>query len=377
MSEPIQIEHLEIIKAQRFLFLKIHTNRGITGLGEAGMWAYPEANEAIIRAWTPYLLGQNPLQIEHHWQRLYRGRHFRGAAVMGALGAIDIALWDIAGKYFKVPVYQLLGGKVRDKIRVQTQLGAPTIDGLVEEARREVARGITALRITPFAPNFLSMRYDAIIQEAVTRVGAVRKTVGDGVDIGVEIHRRLSPADAITLAHELEPFRPLYYEDPILPDSIQSGAEVARAIRLPVATGERLLTIFEFRELFDSGAAKYARLDPGLAGGLSAGKKIAALAESYHAGIMPHGSLSPVSTAAEVQLDACIPNFTLQDYLGDDQPPKNDLLVENLELDNGYLLLPDRPGIGVELKPDVAERYPFAPMPLEPALHEDGSMGDV
>ncbi|HET8523320.1 MAG TPA: mandelate racemase/muconate lactonizing enzyme family protein, partial [Thermomicrobiales bacterium] len=245
MSEPIRIEHLEIIKAQRFLFLKIHTNRGITGLGEAGMWAYADANEAIIRAWTPYLLGENPLQIEHHWQRLYRSRHFRGAAVTGALGAIDIALWDIAGKYFEVPVYQLLGGKVRDKIRVQTQLGAPTIDGLVEEARREVARGITALRITPFAPNFLSMRYDAIIKEAVTRVGAVRETVGDGVDIGVEIHRRLSPADAITLAHELEPFHPLYYEDPILPESIQSGAEVARAIRLPVATGERLLTIFE------------------------------------------------------------------------------------------------------------------------------------
>lgn len=376
MTLGMRIEGIEIIRVNRFLFVQIHTDAGISGLGEAGMWGYLEANAAVIRSWEPYLIGQDPLRIEHHWQYLYRNAHFRGAAVSGALGAIDGALWDIFGKRYNLPVYQLLGGKVRDKVRVQTQIDAPTIDELVENARREVARGITALRITPFAPNFASMRHDAIIKEAVERVGAVRETVGSGVDIGIEIHRRLSPADAITLAAELEQFRPLYLEDPIPPDSVQSCAEVARAIRLPVATGERLHTIFEFRELLASGAARYARVDPCLAGGLSAAKKIAAVAESYHVGVIPHGALSPVATAIAVQLDATIPNFVLQDYLGDDRPPKSDLLVENLKLENGYLIVPERPGIGVELKPGLAEKYPFTPRTIETTLHEDGSVAD-
>jgi galactonate dehydratase len=377
VRKPIRIEQIEIVKASRYLFVQIHTDAGITGLGEAGMWAYLDANEAVIRAWEPYLIGQDPLQIEHHWQYLYRNRHFRGAAVSGALGAIDTALWDIAGKLYELPVYQLLGGKVRSTVRVQTQVDAPTIDGLVRNARQDVGRGVTALRITPFAPDFFAMRTDAIMKEAVARVGALRETVGTGIDIGVEIHRRLSPGDAITLASKLEQFDPLYFEDPILPDSIESGADVARVIRLPIATGERLHTIFEFRELLTSGAARYARLDPCLAGGLTAGKKIAAIAESFHVGIMPHGSLSPVSTAVEVQLDACIPNFALQDYLGDDQPPKNDLLVENLSFDRGYLVVPDRPGLGVELKPNIAATYPYKPFTAPTPLHEDGSVADA
>lgn len=372
----MKIERIEIIKAARYLFVQIHTDTGITGLGEAGMWGYLEANEAVIHSWEPYLIGQNPLQIEHHWQYLYRNRHFRGGSITGALGAIDAALWDIAGKRYELPVYQLLGGKVRHRIRVQTQVDAPTIEEMIEKAKRDIARGITAVRITPFAPDFPSMRYDAILKEAVVRVGALRETVGDGVDIGIEIHRRLAPGDAIMLASELEQFHPLYYEDPIIPESIQSAAEVARAIRLPIATGERLHTIFEFRELFESGAARYVRLDPCLAGGLTASKKIAAIAESYHVGVMPHGSLSPVATAIAVHLDASIPNFVLQDYLGDDQPPKNDLLVENLHLDNGYLLVPDRPGIGIALKPGIAETYPFVPPANATPLHEDGSVAD-
>jgi len=372
----MRIERLEIIPVARYLFVQIHTDAGISGLGEAGMWGYLDANAAVIKAWEPYLIGKDPLRIEHHWQYLYRNAHFRGASVTGALGAIDTALWDIAGKHYGAPVYQLLGGKVRDRVRVQTQIDAPTVDEVVANARREVGRGITALRFTPFAPDFASMRHDAIIKEAVTRVGAVREAVGSGIDIGVEIHRRLSPAAAIALAGELEQFRLMYYEDPILPDSVQSCAEVARSTRLPVATGERLHSLIEFRELLACGGARYLRVDPCLAGGLTSAKKIAALAESYHAEVMPHGVLSPVATAISVQLDACIPNFAVQDYLGDDRPPKNDLLVENLRLENGYLIVPERPGIGVELKPGIAEKYPFTPRTIETTLHEDGSVAD-
>lgn len=372
----MRIEHVELLAVARYLFVRIHTDAGITGLGEAGMWGYPEANAAVIKGWEPYLIGKDPLRIEHHWQYLSRNAHFRGGSVTGALGAIDTALWDIAGKHYGAPVYQLLGGRVRDRIRVQTQIDAAGVDEVVANARREVSRGVTALRFTPFAPNFASMRHDAIIGEAVARVGAVREAVGSGIDIGVEIHRRLSPAMAIALAGELEQFRPMYYEDPILPDSVQSCAEVARSTRLPVATGERLHSLIEFRELLACGGARYLRIDPCLAGGLTSAKKIAALAESYHAEVMPHGALSPVATAISVQLDACIPNFAVQDYLGDDRPPKNNLLVENLRLEQGYLVVPERPGIGVELKPGVAEKYPFTPRTIETALHEDGSVAD-
>jgi galactonate dehydratase len=373
----MRIEKIETLGVDRYLFVQVHTDAGITGLGEAGMWGYLEANEAIIRRFETYLIGKDPLRIEHHWQYLYRNVHFPDGAVTGALGAIDAALWDILGKSVELPVYQLLGGKVRDRVRVQTQVDGANLDELVANARREIAQGITALRIKPFAPNFTSMRYDEVLREAVSRVGALRETVGNGVDIGVEIHRRLTPADAITLAGELEPFRPLYYEDPIAPDSVMSCAEVARAIRLPVATGERMHSIFSFRELLASGAARYARIDPCLAGGLTASKKIAAIAESFHVGVIPHGSLSTVNTAIALQLDACIPNFVLQDYLGDDQPPKSELLVENLRLERGYLVVPERPGLGIELKPNIATRYSFAPRIINTALHEDGSVADL
>jgi len=220
------------------------------------------------------------------------------------------------------------------------------------------------------------MRHDALVREAVARVGVLRESVGPDVDIGVEIHRRLSPADAIVVANAIEQFRPLYYEDPIVPDSVQSHAEVARAIRLPVATGERLHSLVEFRELLVAGGAKYVRVDPCLAGGPSAMKKIAALAEAFHVGVIPHGALSPVATAIAVQVDACIPNFVLQDWLGDDLPPRSELLVENLRFQDGYLLLPERPGLGVRLKPDIARDYPPTARAVETTLHEDGSVAD-
>lgn len=372
----MRIERVERLRVDRWLFVRIHTDVGLTGLGEAGLWAYPDACDAVLASWESYLVGQDPLRIEHHWQALYRHTHFRGGAVAGALGAVDAALWDLAGQRLEVPVHQLLGGKVRDRVRVQTQIQAATVDDLAVRARAEVARGITAIRITPFPPDFAARRYDALLADAVARVAAVRETVGSGIDIGVEIHRRLSAPEAITLAGELERFRPLYYEDAIPPFSIQSHGEIARAIRLPLATGERLHDLWEFRELLVCNGARYLRLDPCLAGGLSAAKKIAGLAEAFGAGIIPHGALSSVATAIGVQLDACIPNFVLQDYLGDDRPPKNDLLVENLRLEDGYLVVPDRPGIGVALKPGLAERYPPRVEAVEPALHEDGAVAD-
>jgi galactonate dehydratase len=370
----MRIEKIETMYVDRYLYLKMYTDTGLVGLGEAGCWGYLGACEAVIREWEPALIGADTKRIEYLWQYLYRNAHFRGSAVCGALGAIDAALWDIKGKHYETPVYELLGGRVRNKIRVQRHVNDTDLDALVAHAKQEIARGVTALRIIPFAPNQAEMRHDARIKEAVRRLSAVREAVGDGVDLSIELGRHLSPAEAITFASELECARPIYYEDPSVPDSIQACAEVARAIRLPVATGERLTNIFEFRELLESGGARYIRLDLGLAGGLTPGKKIAALAEAYSAGVVPHGGLSTVSTWVAVHLDATIPNFVFQDYVRDEDAPTDDLLVENLKLENGYLVIPEKPGIGAELKPDIDKKYPRIKRPIQTALREDGSV---
>ncbi len=372
----MKIESIETLPADHWLFVLVRTDSGITGLGEAGLWGYPEASQAVLKSFEKYLIGQDPLRIEHHWQVLYRNSHFRGAAIMGALGAIDIALWDIAGKHYGAPAYQLMGGACRDRARVYTHVGGATADALAQNALAAVKQGYTAVRFAPFPADFQNLRYDELIKTIVDRTAAVRDAVGNGVDVCVEIHRRMSPPEAVALSRELEPFRPFFLEDPILPDSVTAMGEVARKCRIPIATGERLHTIFEFRELLECGGAQYIRPDVCLAGGLTHCKKISAIAESYHVGVIPHNPLSPVSTAACVQLDACIPNFALQEYTGEDKPPKSKILKTPLTLEDGHLIVPDAPGIGVELNEEEVRKMPFAARFSPTPLRVDGSVAD-
>ncbi len=372
----MKIDKIENLLAGRWHFVRITTDTGIVGVGESGIWGYPEASERIVDVWKSYLLGKNPLQIEHHWQYLYRNSHFMGSAVGGALGAVDIALWDIAGQHYGAPIYDLLGGKVRNKVRCYIHVHGSSVEALAADAQRVVERGFTAVRFTPFREDFPTMRYGGLLREAVTRVGAVREAVGPDVDLCVEIHRRMSPMEAIGLSRELAQFRPFFLEDPILPDSVQSMAEVQKAIEIPIATGERFTNLVQFRELLEAGGCRFVRPDVCVCGGISHCKKVAALAEAYYVGVIPHNPLSPISTAACVQLDACIPNFALQEYTGEDTPPKRDLVVEPLKLENGYLRIPETPGLGIKLNFDVIERVPFARRELTTPLHEDGSVAD-
>jgi galactonate dehydratase len=206
-------------------------------------------------------------------------------------------------------------------------------------------------------------------------LGAVREAVGLDVDIGVEIHRKLVPADAIALAQYLLPMRIFFYEDPILHDSVDSHAEVAQKVNLPIAVGERHHTIYEFRDLLARNAVHYVRPDVGLAGGLTHCKKIATVAESYHAGVIPHNFLSPLLTAASVQLAVAIPNFVLQEYnIADEQPPKNEMLVHGLPREGGYIITPEEPGLGVEVNEGFIEKHPFKAMDGQMLFHEDGSV---
>ena len=378
----MKITDVRTIFVDRYLIVQVYTDEGIVGLGESGAWGYLEASGGAVETFKRYLIGQDPLRIEHHWQYMYRWTHFRGAAIMGALSAIDIALWDIAGKYFGVPAYQLLGGKTRDKARVYYHVFGDTKEKLIEGCREAKRQGFTAVgHLTPFLDEdhdvpFFKTHVDKM-RDAIDTVAQYRDAVGSDVDLCIEIHRRLTPAEAIVLARGIEQYYPFFYEDPILPDSFDAMALVAQNIHIPIATGERLHTIYEFEALLSRGAVQYVRPDVCLAGGLTHSKKIAALAEAHHVGVVPHNPLSPVSTAACIQLAACIPNFALQEYpLGENVPPKSDIVKSTLKLENGFLIIPDAPGIGIELAEDAAERYPYRPRKVHTRQHVDGSVID-
>jgi galactonate dehydratase len=213
-------------------------------------------------------------------------------------------------------------------------------------------------------------------EDAVTRVGAVREAVGPGVDICVEIHREMNPAESTALGRRLEQFHPYFYEDPMLPDSPAIMADIQDHVNIPIATGERFTTIFEYQQLLEAKATSYVRPDLCLCGGLTGSKKVAAMAEAHHVKVIPHNPLSPISTAACVQLDACIPNFALQEYTGESEPPKSDLLVEPLKLVDGYLIVPEGPGLGVELNEAALKNHPVVDKVLDTPIGFDGSVAD-
>lgn len=378
----MKITDVKPIAMDRYLFVKIYTDEGIIGYGECGAWGFLEPSQSAIEKFGQYLIGKDPLLIEHHWQYMYRFSHFRGAAIMGAISALDIALWDIAGKYFGVPVYQLLGGKTRDKARVYYHVFGSTRQELVEGVKAAKNDGFTAVgHLTPFLDEDRDVPYfkthSSMIREAIDAVGMYREAVGDEVDLCIEIHRRLTPAEAVVLAKGIEEFHPLFYEDPILPENFDAMALVAQGISVPIATGERLHSIHEFQMLLSRGAVQYIRPDVCLAGGITHTKKIAAIAEANYVGVVPHNPLGPISTAACLQIAASIPNFTIQEYpLGEHEPPKSEIVNKPLELEDGFLIIPDSPGIGIEILDGSEEKFPVIPRDVKTRLHFDGSVID-
>lgn len=375
--KPTRIEKIETALWERWLLLRVYCEDGTVGVGEAGVHGWPRPTETMLKVCEPYLIGKDPAKIEHHYQFLYRSSHFMGSVVNGALSAIDIALWDLKGKRLDAPIYELMGGKTRDRVRCYIHVGGATKEDLVQDAAEKAREGFTAVRFTPFPPEFwLHKSYEEWADEAVARVGAVREAVGKNVDVCVEIHRQMNPAESIWLGRRLEGFHPFFYEDPMLPDSPAIMGDVQDHCNLPIATGERFTTIFEYQQLLESRACAYVRPDLCLCAGLSGCKKVAAMAEAHHVKVIPHNPLSPVSTAACVQLDACIPNFALQEYTGESEPPKSELLLNPLKLEDGYLVVPDGPGLGVTLNEEAIARYPFQEKVLDTPIAFDGSVAD-
>jgi len=372
-----KIERVETVLWDRWLLIRVYCEDGTVGIGEGGVHGWQRPTETMIKTCEPYLLGKDPSLIEHHYQFLYRNSHFMGSVINGALSAIDIALWDIKGKRLDVPIFELMGGKTREKVRCYMHVNGDTPEALAAEAVNAVKAGFTAVRFSAFGPEFwLHRSYSEWTDEAVRRVGTLREAVGSGIDICIEIHRQMNPAESIALGRRLEQFHPYFYEDPMLPDSPGVMGLIQEQCNLPIATGERFTSIFEYQQLLEHRACAYVRPDLCLCGGLTGCKKVASMAEAHHVKVIPHNPLSPVSTAACVQLDACIPNFALQEYTGESEPPKSELLVEPIKLKDGYLIVPEGPGLGIELNEEAIAKYPFKDKVLETPLGIDGSVAD-
>ncbi len=369
--------------------VRIWTDDGTYGVGESSCWSYQNATDAIVKKLGDYLVGKDPSRIEHHWQYMYRMGPFRGSALSGAISDIDIALWDIKGKRFDTPVWDLLGGKTRDKIRLhllmapKQSLGHPEqhdrsdqAQALYQAAKESAETGWTAIKTDPLPDGFESMTLERLISDTVDNVAAMREGAGKDVDIILEIHRKLTPMNAMALAQELEQFRPLFYEDPIQIDSVVLQGNIAQRTSNPVANGERVHNIWEFRDMLQAGGPQYVRPDIGLGGGITHVKKIAALAESYHSALCTHNALGPITTSAAIQVDASIPNFVTQEYSPRDEHPANAVFINHHKREGGYMLLSDAPGIGIEIDEDLLKiaKTTYQPRIWNMPIRTDGSV---
>ena len=311
--------------------------------------------------------------------------YFRGSVIMSAISAIDIALWDIKGKKLGVPVYELLGGRVRDKIRVYASPMSKATDpkSLTESYRQLKAQGFTAAKIFVNGPirsandgrdEFFSGR----IEDELEKVRICREAVGNDFDFILEVHRGMTVPEAVAFGREVEKYRPMVLEDPVTPDNMDSMAEVALRVNVPIASGERFTNLKEFEMLLARRAAQYVRPDVCAVGGITTSKKICAVAEAHDVLVIPHNPLGPVSTAACLQICACIPNLGIQELPGFCLNGAEDKMVkEPLRFENGCMVIPDAPGIGVELAEDAAELYPASERGSNEAKRAfDGSVKD-
>jgi len=381
----VKITDIKLIYAKHYLFIHIHTDEGITGLGEAGNWGYLEATASAIQKFSSYLIGKDPFRIEDFNQNFYRSVYFRGSVIMSAISAIDIALWDIKGKKLGVPVYELLGGLVRDKVRVYASPMRKFTDP--ESLKRSYIelkeQGFTAAKIFVNGPIHSTSQgkdefYSGRIQDEVEKVRICREAVGYDFDLILEAHRGMTIPEAIAFGREVEKYRPMVLEDPLTPDNIDSMAEIAAKINIPIATGERFINLKEFEMLLSRHAAQYVRPDVCAVGGITTTKKICAVAEAHDALVIPHNPLGPVSTAACLHICASIPNLGIQELPDFCLNGAEDRMVkEPLRFKDGFMIIPNGPGIGVELAENITELYP----PNERGSNEakrsfDGSVKD-
>lgn len=345
----------------RWLFLRIDTDEGVSGWGEPVVEGRAESVNACVIELFDYLIGRDPLRIEDHWQVLTKGGFYRGGPILSsAVAGVDQALWDIAGKVRGVPVHELLGGPVRDQVRVYGWIGGDSPGGLVEAARARADAGFTAVKLN-VGGRIAPLETLAEARAAADRIGAVREALGPARDLAVDFHGRVGTAMARRLLALLEPHFPLFVEEPVLPEYSSHLASLCAATSIPIATGERLYSRWDFREVLGSGIA-VAQPDLSHAGGISEVRRIAAMAEAHDVLIAPHCPLGPIALAASLQIDLATPNFLIQeqsigihynqgadvlDYLLDTSP---------LRIENGVIPRLEGPGLGIEIDEAAVRR---------------------
>ena len=345
---------------RRMRLVKITTDTGIVGWGETTLEGKPKSTWAAVEELADYFIGKDPLRIEHHWQHVYRSAFFRGGNIlMSALSGIDQALWDIAGKYYDVPAYQLLGGAVRDRIRVYAHwgIGSLTDEGkAAAKARLELLQqkgGYTAFKTGP-GGKWRGHEPPAVIDEFVERAYLMREWVGPDVELAFDFHGKMTPALAIEICHELKGMRPMFVEEPIPQENVDALKLVSDHVPFPIATGERLLTRWEFREIFEKQVVAYLQPDTSHTGGITELRKIANMAEVYYMHIAPHCAIGPVAFSASLHVDAVVPNFLIQEQI--DAGLGDGLFTEEWQVTDGHIELPTKPGLGFEIDAQEAEQ---------------------
>jgi galactonate dehydratase len=357
---------------RNWVFVKVETSEpGLYGWGEASLEWKTRSVVGAVEDFEPMILGEDPTRIEHLYQKMYRQSFWRtGVIGLSAISAIEQACWDILGKSLNQPVYKLLGGAVRNRVRMYTHLGGGEMRAVyesqhsadpalfVDRALEVVAKGYTAVKIL-ITPPTESLNSIAAYKFATRMMEALRVAVGDDIDIMIDCHGRHSLGNAIEFCRVLAPFRPYFIEEPVPPENVDAMAEVRKSSPVPIATGERLVTRYQFRELFEKFACHVIQPDLCHCGGLWEAKKIAAMAETYTMGVAPHNPLGPIANASALHFALSTPNFLIQEDMLADVPWRWEVVEHSLTTHNGYWLPTDAPGLGIEVKEAAAVKHPF------------------
>ncbi|MEG9294821.1 galactonate dehydratase [Mangrovibacillus sp. Mu-81] len=381
----MKITGYELFKvAPRWLFLKIETDEGITGWGEPVIEGRAETVRAAVHELMANLIGKDPAHIEDHWNMMYRSGFYRGGPIlMSAIAGIDQALWDIKGKFFNAPVHQLLGGKCRDSIKVYSWIGGDRPSDVGTAAKEVVDTGFTAVKMNG-TEELQYVDSHEKIDQVLERVAAVREAVGPYVGIGIDFHGRVHKPMAKTLAKELETFRPMFIEEPVLPENNEALREIANHTSTPIATGERMFSRWQFKPLLMDGYVDIIQPDLSHAGGITECKKIISMAEAFDVAVAPHCPLGPIALAACLQVDATSHNAFIQEQsLGIHYNVGSDLLdyitdKEVFKYEDGYVKIPQGPGLGIEINEEYVRRIAENDVDWHNPIwrHKDGSIAE-
>lgn len=371
---------------RNWIFVKIQTDQdGLYGWGEATLEWKTKGVVGSVEDISRLLIGEDPRRIEHLYQIMTRQYFWRaGIEGMTAISGIEQALWDIKGKALNVPVYELLGGRVRDRVRVYNHLGggqmnlmyeSDTPEQFAEHALSVQEAGYTAIKFMA-VPRTEPIEGLRSVQRAARLVETIRDAVGANMDLMVDLHGRTWPAMAIQYCHALEPYGLLFFEEPCPTEDIEATAQVTRLARIPIATGERLVGRSQFRDLIARRACHIVQPDLSHCGGLWEARKIAAMAEAHSIAVAPHNPNGPIATAVTMQFALATPNWLIQEAITSDVPWRNDVVIDPVSIKDGYAVTHDRPGLGIDINEREAPKYPFKPEASQRYFHPDGSVAD-